>query len=753
MFGAVITVAHQVKSATIPTCDESAATHSEPPATKPVTAEQPPVNSIDREMHILRRDDDLRQKWTDLFYKILKMQDGPKKDAADAELERIAAARRALFGEKPAAEADVQAKVTENGPLARLAGLPGSAAVFSPDGTRILVAGGFNARVWDATFKPITPELASEHAISIAQFTANGTRVVTAGGRRVDVWDAATGAHIAVMKHDTEVLSLAASLDGSLLATGGEDGVVRVWTAVTGQPTGIATAAHEAPVRFVRFTPAGDRLMTSDFFVERHDPFQLPVAQSSIRIWDSKTGKPAAAPIESTGGWLEGAALSDDGRQIVANEYWQLGIWDAATGKRAATVKDPEAGQIEQVVLSHQGDQAAIVGWDYVRVWNLATKKASGPSIGKQSRDVVRTVKFSPDGKRLLITAESMKFDLDSGMTGVWDIASGRKILPIPAGDAPTGDFSPDGQRIVIGIRDGAKSEAQVWDVPKNLQPGDDAPPGTIAATLPAPKDPDWYDIFGEFSDSKLPHDVPSPAKTAFDSVPAQRSDYHNGYRLGFVVGVLDANRPEDIELDHSVQFMRGLKDGQTRGNILNTLREKSDRLRDYPIKSPNTHEVTDTSPQTERLTLENFKAFAAKFERSFRAQLPKTLEMNVVGVLRVYAYEYDDYSADNSGTPTKKRAYKGVFDSNPGGNFEWMVLTIKDPAHPTPEDSDLQGRCGLHFDADEAGKRWSLHVRPREPEGTFCIDQQVLKLPMWEGHFSKRARRMIDQAIFEGQK
>ncbi|HET6249061.1 MAG TPA: hypothetical protein VFE47_15290 [Tepidisphaeraceae bacterium] len=753
IFAAVVASAQVAQGGRNPTPVTRAATCEEPAATKPAAPEPAPASPADNEQDILRQDDVLRSKWVELFDKILTMKDGPEKDAADAELERIAAARRALFGEKPPAQQKVAAAGVA-GPVARLSGLPGSTVAFSQDGKRILVAGGFNARVWDAqSFKPITGELASEQAISLAQFIGDGKRVVTAGGRRVDVWDASTGAHLAVMKHDTDVLCVAGSPDGTLLATGGEDRVARIWTTATGRPTGVVTAAHQGPVQFVHFTPTGDRLITSDFFVEDHDQVHLPPARLSIRIWDVKTGKPALPAIESKGGWLEGVCLSDDGRQIVANEYWQFAIYDAATAKRLATVKDQEEGHIGQIILSHDARQAAVVGWGYVRVWNIATNKPSGPSIGKQSQDVVRTVKFSPDGKRLLIAAESMKIDLDSQMTGVWDIASGRKVLSIPANDAPTGDFSPDGQRVVIGIRAGAASEAQVWDVPKNMVLADEPPGKTIPATLPAPKDPAWFDVFGDFAESKLPKDVPLPAKTPYDSVPAQRSDYHDGYRLGFVIGVLGAQRQEGVEADRSPQFVRGLKEGQTRGNILNTLREKAARLRDYPFRSPGIHEVTSNSPAEERQVLENFKAFAAKFEKSFRAQLPNTLEMKVVGVLRVYSYEYDDYSADNSGVPNKKLLYKGVFDSDPGGNFEWMHLTIKDPAHPTAEDLDLQSQCGIYFDADQPVKRWSLHVNASEPDGTFCMWQQVGKLPEWNGHFSKAARRMIDRATADAQK
>src|SRR5688500_6169425 len=74
--------------------------------------------------------------------------------------------------------------------LARLKGSSGAVVAFSADGTRILTAGGAEARVWDAqTFKPVTEPLKHDQELKSAVISADGRRVVTAAGTEAVVWD------------------------------------------------------------------------------------------------------------------------------------------------------------------------------------------------------------------------------------------------------------------------------------------------------------------------------------------------------------------------------------------------------------------------------------------------------------------------------------------------------------------------------------------------------------------------------------
>lgn len=444
----------------------------------------------------------------------------------------------------------------------------------------------------------------------------------------------------------------------------------------------------------------------------------------------------------------------------MTDDYWQANIWDAQTGQHMQTVEDPELGNIAQLVLSADGGRLALGESGYVRVFETSTGKPLGPALGLDTSDAVRRLKFSPDGTRLMIAAEARRSGIDSPMTGVWDIATGLRMLPIPCNEAIAGDFSSDGKRVAISFKDGETGATTVWDVPPEVpETAIEAakPRATIPGELPARGDKDRLIPLQHLEvRNDLPHDLPLPAVTPFDDSPEGRRDYHRGYRLGFVVGLLDEGTPDDLDDREPPAFLRGMKDGETDGYKLYSLRHKSDWVRRTGYrKGPRAHLVTEASPEPEQAVLRRFNAFARDFERAIRGAFPDTVAIDVPGVPRLYRYEYDDYSRDNTRQPHPVQAYKGVLDSKRPGNLEWMVVRIKDPARPGPNDEEIQGRYGFYFDYDEPGGRWVLR-KPFETgpdDGTYTHWQQTdLAGRAFRGRSSKLTYQWIRQAVDQAQ-
>jgi WD40 repeat protein len=113
-------------------------------------------------------------------------------------------------------------------------------------------------------------------------FSLDG-RTLASGGRRgaVKLWDVATGRNLAMlMGHSAYVSTVAFSLDGRTLASGSWDGTVRVWdVADVDHPSPRRTlAGHAALVWSVAFSPDGTTLASAG-------------ADGTVKLWDPATGR------------------------------------------------------------------------------------------------------------------------------------------------------------------------------------------------------------------------------------------------------------------------------------------------------------------------------------------------------------------------------------------------------------------------------------------------------------------------------
>ena len=132
-------------------------------------------------------------------------------------------------------------------------------------------------------------------------------------------------------RHTDSVVSLAFSPDGSLLASGGLDGVVLLWDARTGEAPASLPPLDEGPsdgVEWVCWHPRGRALLagSEDFLAY---------------LWDTVTGKLMCAPLAGHGGAVRCGAFTPDGRGVVTGGGEgdaALRRWDPRTGACVATV-------------------------------------------------------------------------------------------------------------------------------------------------------------------------------------------------------------------------------------------------------------------------------------------------------------------------------------------------------------------------------------------------------------------------------
>lgn len=288
--------------------------------------------------------------------------------------------------------------------------------------------------------------------------TANGWYVATATCDvtndqsttcSIIVTEAATGREVINISttHEGWVNTIDMNPDGSLIATGSEDGTACIWETATGAK--IACMGHNSPVSIVKFSPDGK-------YVGSIEGREVDIV---THVWDSATGNEVANLPE--GGNVLSIAFNPTSTQLATGAYGDVEIWDIAS-RRLISIMHHELvqgevvfqPQIASVAFSSDGKYVLSGSWDTTaRVWDIATRK----EVARMTHDArVRTVAFSP-------VADVAASAGEDGIVRVWSISSGKEIVRMVHNDIVEHiAFSPDGNYILSQSLD---DTARVWNV------------------------------------------------------------------------------------------------------------------------------------------------------------------------------------------------------------------------------------------------------------------------------------------------
>jgi WD40 repeat protein len=130
---------------------------------------------------------------------------------------------------------------------------------FAADGALVSGANDRSVRAWAAeATRPTVTEPTSASVTDLA-VSPDGTRVAVAAGPEVTLRDARTLAPLARLRADaTQALCARFSPDGASVATGGDDGVLRLWGARSGEL--LAQLPTRREIVCLAFSPDGSRL-------------------------------------------------------------------------------------------------------------------------------------------------------------------------------------------------------------------------------------------------------------------------------------------------------------------------------------------------------------------------------------------------------------------------------------------------------------------------------------------------------------
>lgn len=325
---------------------------------------------------------------------------------------------------------------------------------FSPSAIW-LAGGGDELLVWEVEEQLLMARWDLPCWVTAVEFHPSGAMVATGhDDGSVRLWQPGISKPLAEIRgHGSAIASLAFHPRGELLATAGEDRVVRTWDLKRDKP-GVKCVGHADRISFVAWQFGKFGLVSAGW-------------DGSAYCWDAETGQCRGSVRGQYGDALVLAALSLDGNRLVAVEPGGVvNVWAAPDDARPRLRLRVPSDEIPAVTIRPDGTYLAVAGADRaIAVWDLDTGEAMADRTGAASSvDLCPR----PNGYWLVQSGPAVGFR-------VWDLQGGdAPDLPMPPEPPVAVACSPDGSRIAAVAKSG---EPMMWTVKNGhfIYPGEGA--------------------------------------------------------------------------------------------------------------------------------------------------------------------------------------------------------------------------------------------------------------------------------------
>jgi cytochrome c len=191
-------------------------------------------------------------------------------------------------------------------------------------------------------------------------------------------WSLARNAAEQVLRFHADAVNAVVLLRDGRAATAGADGRIAIWTTGKAEPDTVL-AGHEAPIAALAASPDGTTLASASW-------------DHTVRLWPLAGG--AARVLEGHTQNVNGVAFSPDGRTLVSVSYdLSVRIWPLSGPSAATVVAIPSP--LTAIAIAGDGEIAA--GGADGRVYFLTGSGARSGEVAAGPRPVI-SLAISPDG-------------------------------------------------------------------------------------------------------------------------------------------------------------------------------------------------------------------------------------------------------------------------------------------------------------------------------------------------------------------
>jgi WD40 repeat protein/beta-lactamase regulating signal transducer with metallopeptidase domain len=283
---------------------------------------------------------------------------------------------------------------------------------FGPGGRELYsLGGGKGLKRWQGTVSPVRYFDGHKGPVNGLAISPDGKYVLSCstwpnGDNTARLWELATGKEVHQFKgnKNTNLQSVAFSLDGKYAVTGATDGVIWQWQTSTGKLVH-SLKGHKDAVASLTFSADGKKLLSAS-----HD--------KTLRLWNFASGETERTFTGHTD-WARRAVFLPDGKHILSGGRDRvLRLWDLESGKLLRTIEHNKQW-VESIAVTRDGKRILTGGGNALHLWNLSSGKLlrsfEGHVYGVTSVALLRDER----------TALSCSYD---GSVRYWDVQSGVEL-------------------------------------------------------------------------------------------------------------------------------------------------------------------------------------------------------------------------------------------------------------------------------------------------------------------------------------